>query len=419
MHYINRLIDSKIKSYLKTFGAVLVEGPKYCGKTRSCEELSNTKIYFQNPVTKKRYKSIIEEDPSLLLNDTFPILLDEWQEYPVLWDTVRYKVDQLQQKGCFLLTGSSQSRIVKTMHSGTGRIAHITMRPMSLFESKYVDSNVSISKLFNGETITSSKCSLTLKDYMEIICRGGWPGSRELEIQEALNATYEYVSELYTLPISFKKALHQHATINSNLLSSIARNILTQVSFSKILNEVITNSVQLTDRTVYNYYEKLKNYFIVEDVEAWNPHIRSKARLTTSPKHNFIDPSIAIGALRLNPDSLINDLEYYGFLFESLCIRDLRILVDNLGGEIFYYGDNTGLDIDAIIQLKDGRWGAIQVKVGSSKIDQASNELDLFIDKLDFKKINKPSFLMILTGTEYSYQRKDGKFVVPLGLLEP
>jgi predicted AAA+ superfamily ATPase len=203
------------------------------------------------------------------------------------------------------------------------------------------------------------------------------------------------------------------------LLSSISRNILTQVSFTKIRNDIVSNSVQLTERTVFNYYEKLKNYFIIEDVEAWNTHIRSKARLTTSPKRNFIDPSIAIGALRLNTESLINDLNYYGFLFESLCIRDLRILIDDLGGEIFYYGDNTGLDIDAIIQLKDGRWGAVQIKVGSSKIEQAANELDLFINKLDFTKIKKPSFLMILTGTEYSYQRNDGKIVVPLGLIEP
>jgi predicted AAA+ superfamily ATPase len=186
-----------------------------------------------------------------------------------------------------------------------------------------------------------------------------------------------------------------------------------------MLQEIKSNSEQLTERTIYNYYERLINYFITEDVEAWNPHIRSKARLTISPKCNFIDPSIAVGVLRLNPDSLINDLNYYGFLFVSLCIRDLRILIDDLGGEVFYYGDNTGLDIDAIIQLKDGRWGAIQIKVGSSKVDQAANELDLFINKLDFSKIKKPSFLMILTGTEYSYQRKDGKFVVPLGLLEP
>jgi predicted AAA+ superfamily ATPase len=414
MIYIKRLIDNKIKSYLKTFGAVLIEGPKYCGKTRSCEELANTKIYFQNPTEKKRLKAIIEEDPFLILKDNYPILLDEWQEYPILWDTVRFKVDQLQKKGCFLLTGSSQSRIIKTMHSGTGRIGHITMRPLSLFESKYTETNVSLAKLFNGETIKSTKCNLTLKDYMEIICRGGWPASRDLEINEALKEASKYISELYTL-----KGLHKQSTINSNLLSSIARNILTQVSFTKIVNEVVTNSVQLTERTVFNYYEKLKNYFIIEDVEAWNPYIRSKARLTASPKRNFIDPSIAIGALRLNTESLINDLNYYGFLFEALCIRDLRILIDDLGGEIFYYGDNTGLDIDAIIQLKDGRWGAIQIKVGSAKIEQAANELDLFINKLDFSKIKKPSFLMILTGTEYSYQRKDGKIVVPLGLLEP
>jgi predicted AAA+ superfamily ATPase len=362
---------------------------------------------------------MIEQDPSLILKGEYPILLDEWTDFPVLWDSVRFEIDQIQKKGCFLLTGSSSSRGVETLHSGTGRIASIIMRPFSIFELGISKTNVSLSKLFRGESIISSSCNLKLKDYMEIICRGGWPSSIQLDFNDALISTYEYVNKLYSIPLYDRKSSNFQSTLSQKLLSSIARNILTTTTISKIARETTSFENYVTERTIFNYYEKLKNIFVLENVNAWNPHIRSRALLTKNAKHNFVDPSIAVGILKLDVDALINDLNYYGFLFESLCIKDLRILGNNLDAEVYYYTDNTGLDIDAIVQLRDGRWGAVQIKVGESKIDQAAKQLDLFLNKIDYTKTPKPSFVMILTGTEFSYTRKDGKIVVPLGLLEP
>lgn len=417
--YIPRLIDKKIASYLRIFGAVLIEGPKYSGKTSSCLQVAKTHIFLQNPADKIRFDELMTIDPRILLKGEYPILLDEWQDYPRLWDAVRIEVDQKQIKGGFLLTGSASSRQIKTMHSGTGRIGRLLMRPMSLYESTYTSTTISLANLFSNLKFSPHQCHLKLEDYMNIICRSGFPGSRLLSDEDAVIATHNYTDELKHLKIASSVSKRTALSINDRMLQSIARNILTTVSFDKIKQEVISQGTSLTTRTIYNYYEKLKNYFIIEDVEAWNPHIRSRARLTKIPKRNFIDPAIAIGALHLNKDSLMSDLHYYGFLFESLCLRDLRILANELDCEVFYYADNTQLDIDAIIQLKDGRWGAIQIKVGSSHIDDAASDLDRFVEKLDFKKIKKPSFLMILTGTQDAYIRSDGKYVVPLGLLKP
>jgi len=419
MNYIPRLIDKKIESYLRVFGGVLIEGPKYSGKTRTCEQFSKTQVYLQNPADKKRFDELISLDPRLLLKGEYPILLDEWQDYPTLWDAVRIEVDQKQLKGGFLLTGSSQSRNVKTLHSGTGRIGKILMRPMSLYESSYTGTTISLKDLFDGKKFEPTICNLTLDDYMNIICKGGFPGSRDLNYEDSLIATNDYILELTKLKISSSKSKRTASTVNLRLLQAIARNLLTTFSFKKLQSEVTNKDSELSQRTIYNYYEKLKNYFIIEDVEAWNTHIRSRARLNKIPKRNFIDPSIAVGALSLNKNSLINDLEYYGFLFESLVIKDLRILLQELNGEVFYYGDNTNLDIDVIIQLKDGRWAAIQVKVGSSKIEEGSAELDRLINKLDFTKLKKPSFIAIITGTKEAYTRRDGKHVIPLGCLKP
>lgn len=419
MSYRQRLIDFKINTYLEKFGAVAIEGIKYCGKTTSCEHFANTKIYFQDPSETETLKNIVEENPLLFFNGSYPILFDEWTEYPVLEASVKYKINQLHQKGCFLLTSSIQSESLKTIENKATRFRQIKMRPLSLFESKYTETKISLTKLFYGGIGKFCRCNLTLNDYIEIICRGGWPASRDLEIDQALEATNQYVTKLSELPVSLERTVPHQATIYARLLSSIARNILTQTPFSKIKNEVITESIQLTERSVYNYYERLANYFIVDDIPAWNPPLRTKSRPILSPKHNFIDPSIAVGALGLNPELLMNDLKYYQSLFKSLVIRDLRTLIDDLKGGVYYYGDNNGLDIDVIIQLRNGRWGAVQIVVGSNQIEQASRELDLFINKLDFTKIKQPAFLIIITGAEYSYPRKDGKTVVPFGLLEP
>jgi predicted AAA+ superfamily ATPase len=419
MKYLPRLIDKKIASYLKIFGAVLVEGPKYSGKTSSCLQVSKTHVFLQNPADKIRFDELMAIDPRILLNGEYPILLDEWQDYPQLWDAVRFDIDQKQIKGGFLLTGSASSRQIKTMHTGTGRIGRLLMRPMSLYESQHTQTTISLASLFANLTLSPHQCDLRLEDYMSMICRGGFPGSRLLNDEDAIIATHHYTDELKRLKIASSLSKRKALSINDRMLQSIARNLLTTVSFDKIRQEVTSQGLSLTTRTIYNYYEKLKNYFIIEDVEAWNPHIRSRARLTKIPKRNFIDPSIAIGALNLKKESLMSDLNYYGFLFESLCLRDLRILASELDGEVFYYADNTQLDIDAIIQLKDGRWGAIQIKVGSAHFEDAASDLDRFVEKLDYKKIKKPSFLMILTGTRDAYKRPDGKFVVPLGLLKP
>jgi len=415
--YIKRIIDEQLEKYLKVFGGVLIEGPKYCGKTRTCEEFAKTKIYFQNPSDRKRLSALIEQDPLLLFSTDKPLLLDEWQEYPVLWDSVRYYIDMHNSKGDFLLTGSSQSRNIKTMHSGVGRIGKILLRPLSIYEMQISQSSISIEELFDGYKPINQKCNLTLDDYMNVICKGGWPASINLDYEQSLVSIYEYAQDLYKLDTFDKN--NRQSTILRKLLYSLSRNILTDISFEKIRKEVVVNENELTERTLYNYYEKLKNYFIVEDLPAWDPHIRSKARLIKKVKRNFIDPSIAVGILRLNKEKLIDNLDYYGFLFESLVIKDLRILIQNLGGNVYYYKDNTNLDIDVIVQLNNGRWGALQVKVGSSKIDEAAKELDLFLNKIDYTYLEKPSFVGIITGTEYAYTRSDDKIVIPLGLLKP
>jgi len=419
MEYMKRIADERLSRSLKIFGAVLIEGPKYCGKTRTCQEHSKTQIYLQNPADKDRFDAIVAQDPRLLFRGEPPILLDEWQDYPRIWDAVRFDVDQREIKGGFLLTGSSSSRNVTTMHSGAGRIGRLMMRPMSVFESRYASPSVSLRELFATPTVEPARCVLTLDDYMEIVCRGGFPASRYLNHEDSLIATRDYVTELNRLRIAGAKSMRTASTVNARLLRSIARNLLTTYPFDKMHDEVVGNDSELSRRTIYNYYEKLKNYFIVDDVEAWNPHIRSRARTRKTPKRNFVDPAIAVGILNLDKEALLSDLRYYGFLFESLCIRDLRIFADELGGEVLYFGDNSGLDVDAIIQLKDGRWGAAQVKVGSGRIEEAANELDRMVAKLDLSFTQHPSFLMILTGTQDAYTRADGKVVVPLGLLMP
>ncbi|MDR0831893.1 MAG: DUF4143 domain-containing protein [Bacillales bacterium] len=417
--YINRLIDNEIKILLKGIGAVCIEGPKFCGKTMTCEQYAKTKIFLHDTDKRESYEKLLKIQPSLILEGEKPLLIDEWQDFPIIWDTVRTAIDRGSLKGDFLLTGSSSNDKVAVLHSGAGRIAKLRMRPMSLWESGNSNGAVSLKELFNNDNYqVSNKSTLSFVNYISLIVKGGWPAYLDYDVELASKLLNHYVNDLYSLSVFKKNKSPQKKAILNSLVRSLARNILTKSTFETIVADLSNDKINLTNRMVENYYYKLKQAFIIEEVEAWNPHLRSRSRLRSIPKKNFCDPSIACGALRAGEDYLKKDINYLGFLFESLVIRDLRVYADTLDGDVFYYGDATNLDIDAIIQLKDGRWGCIQVKMGEKLIDEGVKEINLLLNKIDYSKTPKPSFCAVITATEYAYKRPDGIFVIPLGSLK-
>lgn len=420
--YKKRIADKILAKKLKGKGAVLIEGVKWCGKTTTAEQIAKSILYMARPEDKEQNLTLADINPSLLLAGEVPRLIDEWQLAPKLWDAVRFEVDHRGEEGQFILTGSSVPASMENVsHTGTGRFSWLTMRPMSLFESGESNGEVSLNNLFNNPQKISAINNLTLNDIAFLCCRGGWPRSVFMDNDIALEQAYDYYDAVVNSDISRVDGINRTPERVKNLMRSYARNIATQASYETIKEDMIKNDTNSLDSdTVHSYINALKKIFVVEESPAWNPNLRSKIATRTSETRYFVDPSIGVAALGIGPDDLINDLRTFGLVFEAMCIRDLRVYADANNGKVYHYRDSSGLECDAVIHLRNGSYGLIEIKLGGDKLIQegAENLLKLR-SKIDTEKMNNPSFMMILTATgNYAYKREDGIFVVPIGCLK-
>lgn len=416
--YLKRILDKEVELALKTSGAVLIEGPKWCGKTRTAEEHAASAIYMQDVKNRNYYAKVLDTDPSMLLDGKTPRLIDEWQTAPILWDGVRFAVDQRSKPGQFILTGSAVPSDDAILHSGTGRIARLLMRPMSLFESMESSGDVSLRSLFDGNDIKGTS-PLEIKDIAFALARGGWPASVGTEDRFALRHAYDYVNGVINSDISRVDGVSRDPARVERLMMSLARNVSSIANMETILCDVAGNDLGdiNSNKTVYKYMEALRRIFVIEDQPAWNPNMRSKTVLRSAAKRHFTDPSIAVALLGASPEGLMKNYDTFGLLFESMCIRDLRIYAQSMYGRVFHYRDKNDLEADAIISLRDGRWAAVEVKMGSKGIEDGIKNLKKLKDKVDTEKMGKPSFLAVMTASPYAYRIEDGIYVVPIGCL--
>lgn len=414
--YLPRLVDDLLIEELEAFGAVLITGPKWCGKTTTGLNQANSTIFLQNPDEREQNLKLADVKPSLLLEGDNPRLIDEWQDAPQLWDAVRFSVDQRGETGLYILTGSTTVDESLIAHSGTGRISRLKMRTMSLFESGDSNGDVSISELLIGEDI-ASKSHHSIEDIAELIVGGGWPVSVNKSIDVKQRQVAGYCNSIINTEISTADGIERDSDKIYQVLRSYSRHISTQVTIKTITSDVTENFDSINRKTVGEYLEALRKIFVVEDLKAWSPKLRSKTVISQSPTRHFVDPAIAAYFLDANPKDLLNDLETMGLLFESLVIRDLRIYAESIGGRVYHYRDHSGQEADAILHFKGGNWAAIEVKLGNKAIDEGAESLKRLANKIDQESMNKPSFLAVITGTGYAYRREDGVYVIPIGCL--
>ena len=423
--YQPRIADRTLQKKLKTSGAVLITGPKWCGKTWTGLNASNSVIYLQDPDKRAGYVRMAQTMPSFLLRGAKPRLLDEWQTATVLWDAVRFEVDKTPAKGQFILTGSvvvdendDALPDEKMEHTGTGRISRMRMRPMSLFESRESNGTVSLKELFEGKSEIAAMSELSIESLAYAICRGGWPAAVNMEKEDSLEVAKDYIEAVCERDATAVDKSQKDPDRVRAVLKSLARNVSTMTTDKTIMGDVKANDSMITDKTLEVYLRALRKLYILEDVKAWQPSLRSKTGIRKSNKRQFVDPSLAVAAIGASPTSILDDFKYFGFLFESLCVRDLRVYSEPLRGNIRHYHDYNNLEADIIIVLDDGRWAAVEVKLGSREIEEGAEHLKKLTANIDENSSTAPSFLMVLTGGEMAYKREDGVFVVPIGCLK-
>ena len=419
--YYQRVSDKVLLDHLESKGAVLIEGAKWCGKTTSAKHIAKSVIEMDRPDMTEQYQQMARINPSNLLEGKVPHLIDEWQIATNIWNAVRYEVDQRGEFGQFILTGSSvPAALDESMHTGTGRIVRMQMRPMSLFESKDSTGQVSLMDLFNKKDI-SAVDNHSIDEIAFLICRGGWPAALNHGKKVALKQAFDYYDAVVNDDISRVDRVKRDSERTKRILKSYARNVATQASLETIRSDIISNDVETFDKeALYGYLNALKRIFVIEDSPAWNPNLRSKTAIRTSDTRYFVDPSIAVAALGLGPTDLVNNLELMGLIFENLCVRDLRIYADALDGSVYHYRDKTGLECDAVIHLRNGSYGLVEVKLGGDQsINEGAESLLKLTSKIDTEKMKKPAFLMVLCGVApFAYKREDGVFVVPITCLK-
>lgn len=419
--YYQRVSDKVLMEHLEAKGAVLIEGAKWCGKTTSAKHIANSVIEMDRPDMTEQYQQMARIKPSNLLEGETPHLIDEWQIAPNIWNAVRYEVDRRGEFGQFILTGSSvPAKLEESTHTGTGRIVRMRMRTMSLYESGDSNGKVSLKDLFDGYEISATD-NHGIDEIAFLICRGGWPAALDRSEKVALKQAFDYYDAVVNDDISRVDGLKRDPERTKRIMKSYARNVATQVSLETIRADVISNDIETFDKeSLYGYLNALKSIFVIEDSPAWNPNLRSKTAIRTSDTRYFVDPSIAVAALGLGPGDLINDLELMGLIFENLCVRDLRIYADALDGSVYHYRDKTGLECDAVIHLRNGSYGLIEVKLGGDAlINEGAANLLRLSEKIDTDKMKKPAFLMVLCGVApFAYRREDGVFVVPISCLK-
>ena len=420
--YRKRIADEILKRKLEGKGAVLIEGPKWCGKTTTAEQLSASVLYMDDPEKKEQNVAMSELNPKRLLAGATPRLIDEWQLAPKLWDAIRFEVDHRGELGQFVLTGSAVPADTKEItHSGTGRFTWLTMRPMSLYESGNSSGKVSLKDLFEGTSDIDGESKIDVDRLAFLVCRGGWPQAVDMREEIALDQAADYYEAVVHSDINRANNVQKNPERVRRLMRSYARNQGTQVPNTVLAQDVAANDENpINDETVASYVQALRNIFVVEDMPAWNPNLRSKTAIRSSETRYYIDPSIAAAALGIGPNDLINDLKTFGFLFETLCVRDLRVFADALNGSVYHYRDKDGQECDAVVHLRNGKYGLIEIKLGGEKlIEEGVKTLKSMESKIDVDRMNAPSFLMVLTGTgDYAYRRRDGVLVVPIGCLK-
>ena len=421
-NYLPRITDKLLDERLKAKGAILIEGPKWCGKTTSAKEFAKSFIAMDEPDKTKQYKQMAELNPSALLEGETPRLVDEWQLAPNLWNAVRYEVDKRDDLGQFILTGSAvPAEFDASMHSGTGRISRLYMRTMSLYESKDSDGAVSLSNLFDDKEISFANHK-TLDDIAFLICRGGWPISIKLEGKASLFQAIDYFDSVVKNDISRVDSVKRDVEKAKSLLRSYARHVGSQAPLETIRKDMLANQADTFDQvTLYSYIDALKKIFVIEDAPAWNPNIRSKTAIRSTDTRYFIDPSIATAALGIGPKDLTQDLNTMGLLFENLAVRDLRIYSELLDGSVYHYRDKSGLECDAVIHLRNGSYGLVEIKLGGDKlIEEGAETLKTLSDLIDTNSMKKPSFMMVLCAqAPFAYKRNDSVYVVPITSLRP
>ena len=421
--YRPRIADGMLSRRLMGVGVVLIQGPKWCGKTTTAEQQAKSVVYMDDPEYMEQNVELASLSPKKLLAGATPRLIDEWQLAPQLWDAARFEVDHRDKEGQFIFTGSAvPADTDKIHHSGTGRFAWLTMRTMSLYESGESTGEVSLGDLFSkpGADIFGTN-NLNIDSIAWLICRGGWPRATTINKDVALDMAYRYYEAVVNNDISRVDNAKRDAERTKRILRSIARNQCAQISVSTICADIENNDTNSANRlTVASYIEALKKIFVLEDSIAWNPNLRSKTAIRSSETRYFSDPSIGVAALGVGPNDLINDLNTMGLFFESMCVRDLRVYADALEGSIYHYRDSNGLECDAVLHLRNGSYGLIEIKLGGEKnIEEGAKNLKILASKIDNTKMKAPSFLMILTGTtKYAIRREDGVYVVPIGCLK-
>lgn len=420
--YKPRIADRILERKVLGKGAVLIEGPKWCGKTTTAKQLAKSVLDLGDSTILKQSSGLIEISPRTLLEGDTPRLIDEWQALPPIWDSIRSEVDRRGEPSQFILTGSSVlPEADETVHSGTGRFATIKMRPMSLYESGESTGTVSLKDLFEGKSINVQQNDLNVEDIAFLTCRGGWPWATIISKKVALDQAFDYVDSVIQRDIQRVDKVKRSAERAKLLLRSYARNISQQVSYSTIRKDMLSNDASTLDEdTVADYIKALKKLFVIEDLAAWNPNIRSKAAIRTSDTRHFVDPSIGTAILGLGPKDLINDLKSFGFFFEDLVVRDMRVYAEALDGELYHYRDSSGLECDTVLHRRNGSYALMEVKLGGEQnIEDGAKSMLSLAENIDTDKMPAPSFMAVIVGVgQYAYQRKDGVYVIPIGCLK-
>ena len=420
--YKTRVVDEMLLRKLNGKGAILIEGAKWCGKTSTGEHAAKSILYMSDPKSVEQNIRLATVNPEVLLRGARPRLIDEWQLAPKLWDAIRFTADHEGELGLFILTGSAvPADMSEVKHTGTGRIGWLRMRPMTLWESGESSGEVSLADLFENQGQIAGVANIDIEKLAYLTCRGGWPLATMMDKRAALDQAFDYVKAIEERDLAAADGVERDPARVRLLLRSLARNQGTQATLTTIKDDMLANDTKsLEEDTVASYIKALKRIFVEEDVPAWNPNLRSKTAIRTSDTRYFTDPSIATAALGLGPKDLVNDLNTFGLIFETLCMRDLRVYAEAIDGEVFHYRDKTKLECDAVIHLKNGHYGLVEIKIGGEKsIEEGVKTLNKLENKLDTDKMRKPSFKMVLTGVgNYAFRREDGVLVVPIGCLK-
>lgn len=421
--YKPRIADQILAEKLDAMGAVLVEGPKYCGKTTLCLQQAKSVLYMSDPATKDQNIALADTNVSYLLRGETPRLIDEWQLAPQLWDAIRHEIDQRNEDSQFLLTGSAvPCNSEKIFHSGAGRFGWLKLRTMSLWESQDSSGDVPLSKIFKDSSNVEGTNNIDIERLAFLTCRGGWPKSLHKKSERAaLIQPQEYFEAVVRYDLSRVDNVKRDEELARRLMRAYARHQGSQATASTLLSDIKANGEEgMSENTIYSYINALKKIFVIEDAPAWNPNLRSKTAIRTSDTRYFTDPSIATEALGLGPQDLINDLNTFGLFFETLVIRDLRVYAAPIGGQVYHYRDQKGLECDAVVHLRNGAYGLIEIKLGgTAKIEEGATSLKKLVSQIDSTKMKAPSFLMVIIGVgKYAYRRADGVLVVPIGCLK-